>query len=123
MKHHCNTINKIVYFTVKSKDFNYLPFLVLVGGLSAFGLYLFFGTEVKKVDVRLESFRKFTRKYNKVVVFVKDLPEDNGNNVIQVKESRELVKIASISGVPILVNDTKMKAAVVIQNQIYAYSF
>ncbi|MEM0012637.1 MAG: hypothetical protein QXY87_04880 [Saccharolobus sp.] len=44
-----NTINKIVYFTVKSKDFNYLPFLVLIGGLSALGLYLFFGTEVKKL--------------------------------------------------------------------------
>ncbi|MCG3110084.1 hypothetical protein L3N51_02381 [Metallosphaera sp. J1] len=116
-----NTINRVVYYTVKKGDFNYVPFLAVMGVLASLALYLYFGTEVKKVDARLQAFRKFVRKYGKISVLVKD--ELQMPNYIQVRDPKELVKIAIISGAPILVDEIAMRVAVKFQDQWYVHIF
>lgn len=43
-----STLNKVVYYTVKKGDFNYVPFVALTSGLVAVALFLVFGTELKR---------------------------------------------------------------------------
>ncbi len=116
-----STLNKIVYYTVKKGDFNYVPFIALTSGLVAVALFLVFGTEVKKEDLRMMLFRKFLKKYGKISVLVKE--ELQLQNYVQVKDPKELVKMAMISGSPILVDEVALRAAIRFHDQWYVHSF